>query len=107
MVDSLGFARAMGLAAALAFVGITEAAAHDFWIDGKKVDPITKKLCCGDNDCQIISLEIAHVTQVGYLREDTGEMIPWHRVQPSPDGAMWRCRWGGQTQCFFAPPVGS
>jgi hypothetical protein len=107
MLNSLAIARAIGLSATLAYAGITEAAAHDFWIDGKKVDPITKKLCCGENDCQMISLSIAHVTQVGYLLDDTGETIPWHRVQLSPDGAMWRCRWGGQTQCFFAPPLGS
>jgi hypothetical protein len=96
-----------GARGCLVLFGISKAAAHDFWIDGKKVDPIMKGLCCGENDCQMISLEIAHVTQIGYRLDDTGETIPWHRVQPSPDSAMWRCRWGGQTQCFFAPPLGS
>jgi hypothetical protein len=107
MLKSFGIGRTIGLAIAFAFAGIRAVAAHDFWIDGKKVDPITKKLCCGENDCKMISLEIAHVTRVGYRLDDTGETIPWHRVQISPDGAMWRCRWGGQTQCFFAPPLGS
>jgi hypothetical protein len=86
---------------------VPRASAHDFWIDGRHVDPATKKLCCGENDCRMVPLETAHVTHDGYRLEDTDEVIPWSRVQPSPDGAMWRCRWGGQTQCFFAPPLGS
>jgi hypothetical protein len=99
--------RTIGLAAAVALAFVSRATAHDFWIDGRKVDPATKKLCCGENDCRMVPLSEAHVTQDGYRLEDTGEIIPWRRVQPSPDGAMWRCRWGGETQCFFAPPLGS
>jgi hypothetical protein len=99
--------RVVGISAALSMPCWSGARAHDFWIDGKAVDPITKKLCCGEGDCKVISLSLAHVTHVGYRLDDTGETIPWHRVQISPDAAMWRCRWGGQTQCFFAPPLGS
>jgi hypothetical protein len=99
--------RTLGIAALVAVHCVSRASAHDFWIDGRRVDPATKKLCCGENDCRRVPLEVAHVTQDGYRLDDTQETIPWSRVQPSPDGAMWRCRWNGQTQCFFAPPVGS
>jgi hypothetical protein len=86
---------------------ITAASAHDFWIDRRKVDPLTKKLCCGENDCQIVPEDVVHITPSGYRLDDTGETIPLARVQPSPDGLTWRCRWGGQTQCFFSPMLGS
>jgi hypothetical protein len=99
--------RAIGILTLVAVAFVSSASAHDFWIDGQRVDPATKKLCCGENDCRVVPLEIAHVTQYGYRLEDTNEIIPWSRVQPSPDGAMWRCQWGGETQCFFAPPLGS
>jgi hypothetical protein len=98
----------MTLGAALVFWAMhSPAKAHDFWMDRQKVDPLTKHLCCGENDCKIVPSEIAHVTPNGYRLDDSGETIPWDHVQISPDGYMWRCRWGGETQCFFAPPPGS
>jgi hypothetical protein len=86
---------------------MTNALAHDFWIDGQRVDPQTKKLCCGENDCRIVPDSVVHITPWGYRLDDTGETIPMSRVQPSPDGLTWRCRWGGETQCFFSPNLGS
>lgn len=91
------------------------ASAHDFWISGKAVDPITKLYCCGENDCHLVPVSQAHVTKGGYLLDDTGETISWDRVQPSPDGGIWACRWGngsgelgdGSTKCFFAPVPGA
>ncbi|MBV8184800.1 MAG: hypothetical protein JOY76_08940 [Hyphomicrobiales bacterium] len=39
----------------------------------------------------------------GYLLIDTNEFIPFERVQPSPDNAIWVSRWGGTSKCFFYP----
>jgi len=30
--------------------------------------------------------------------------VPFSEALPSPDGAYWRCQWGGARKCFFAPP---
>jgi hypothetical protein len=83
------------------------AQAHDFWISGQAVDPITKKLCCGENDCRALGEDEYEIVEGGYRLKDTGEIIAYDRAQPSPDGHTWRCRWGGQTQCFFTGVRGS
>jgi hypothetical protein len=91
-------------AAALVVLACTAGAtAHERWLDGKMIDPLTKMRCCGENDCHIIPERQAHATKDGYRLDDTGELIEWPRVQPSPDGGIWACRWGGETKCFFAP----
>jgi hypothetical protein len=97
----------IGIAALVAVQFVSRASAHEFWRDARRVAPATKKLCCGENDCRSVPLEVAHATHDGYHLDDTEETIPWSRVQPSPDGEMWCGRWGAQTQYFFAPPLGS
>jgi hypothetical protein len=94
------------LAFALAYL-VLPAAAHDFWLDHSRVDPRTKLYCCGENDCHLLPVTQAHATKGGYLLDDTSETISWDRVQPSPDGGIWACRWGGETKCFFAPIPGA
>jgi hypothetical protein len=42
----------------------------------------------------------------GYLIKSRNEFIPHSEAQPSP-GGYWRCEWGGQRKCFFAPMQGS
>jgi hypothetical protein len=79
------------------------AQAHDFWKDGQKVDPVTKSACCGEKDCYVVPPSLTRVLSTGYWLIDTRELIPWSRVQPSPDGNIWRCRWIAETMCFFAP----
>jgi hypothetical protein len=97
----------MALGAALVFWAMhSPAKAHDTWLDGHKVDPQTKNLCCGENDCKIVPLEHFHATHSGWSMDDTGEIVAYSRVQPSPDGEAWRCRWGGETKCLFMPPMG-
>jgi hypothetical protein len=87
--------------------GFGSARAHDAWWNGKEVDPSTRRYCCGENDVKHLTREEVRVTTGGYRLEDTGETVPFRRVQPSPDGEFWVFRWGGQTQCFFAPPDGA
>lgn len=84
----------------------TPALAHDFWGNGQEVDPVTKQLCCGKGDAHVLDERTAIARGNGYYLKDTGETIPYGRVQPSPDGLIWAFRWGGETKCFFAP-VGS
>jgi hypothetical protein len=81
------------LAFALAYL-VLPAAAHDFWLDHSRVDPRTKLYCCGENDCHLLPVSQAHATKGGYLLDDTSETISWDRVQSSPDGGIWACRWG-------------
>ncbi len=81
------------------------AQAHEKWWNGTEVDPATKRMCCGDNDIKHLTREEVRITREGYLLHDTGETIPFARVQPSPDGEFWVFRWGSPVvaQCFFAP----
>jgi hypothetical protein len=96
-----------GIGVALAMLITHKSHAHDTWRNGNAVDPITKNLCCGQNDCFVVPLEHVHYNSLGDALIDTdGDRIPANRIQPSPDGFAWRCRWGGETKCFFAPPMG-
>ncbi len=79
------------------------AGAHDFWDNREPVDPVTKFKCCGENDCRSLAEGLVTRVDGGYQMRDTEEIITDDRVQPSPDGHFWRCVWGGQTRCFFAP----
>jgi hypothetical protein len=85
----------------LVFAG--PAAAHDYWENHEPVDPVTKFKCCGENDCRSLAEGIVTRVDGGYPMRDTLEVITDEHVQPSPDGHFWRCVWGGQTRCFFAP----
>ncbi|MGP0060257.1 MAG: hypothetical protein ACLPID_13320 [Beijerinckiaceae bacterium] len=87
---------------ALTFAG-SVAVAHDFWDNGDPVDPVTKFKCCGENDCLSLAEDLVTRVEGGFLFRDTQEIITDDHVQPSPDGHFWRCVWGGQTRCFFAP----
>jgi hypothetical protein len=68
--------RAIGIFALVAVEFVSRGSAHDFWPDSRRVDPATKKLCCGENDSWMVPLEVAHVTQYGYRLDDTNEIIP-------------------------------
>jgi hypothetical protein len=86
-------------------LGSTSALAHEKWWDGKEVDPVTKRYCCGDNDIKHLEPSEVHVRPDGYKLDDSGETVPYAQAQPSPDGEYWVFRWGNpvRTQCFFAP----
>jgi hypothetical protein len=103
------------LVIALSSGPIFPAFAHDFWDNKQRVDPVTKKLCCGQNDCR--KLQPSDVRQV----DDGWEILDldkiWRTVsiastQPSPDGKFYVCEYGwgldpetprGHIKCFFAP----
>jgi hypothetical protein len=97
------------LAACVLLLSTVAVLAHDKWWNGKEVDPSTKRYCCGDHDIKHLEPNQVRVVPGGYKLEDTGEVIPEDRTQPSPDGEYWVFRWGidNQTQCFFAPLMGT
>jgi hypothetical protein len=97
--------RVSALCLGLCCLAAGPAAAHDHWWNGKEVDPITKRVCCGDNDAKHLDKSQVQVVKGGYRLLDTGEFVPFAHAQPSVDGEYWVFRWGNprKTQCFFAP----
>ncbi|MFI5016255.1 MAG: hypothetical protein ACHQAY_28305 [Hyphomicrobiales bacterium] len=93
--------RKLAIAAIAALTG--PASAHDFWSDGRRVDPLTKNLCCSGADTKELDPSLVKAEPGGFRLTDTNEFIPFARVQPSPDNAIWVSRWGGQSKCFFYP----
>jgi hypothetical protein len=82
----------------------TEALAHDSWISRGGHRNAAGEWCCGEGDCFIVPSEQVSVTAQGYSLFKS-ETVPFSEVQPSPDGAYWRCkRPDGSRRCFFAPP---
>ena len=100
----------LGLVRGLVLLGLVSGSgaglAHDRWWNGKEVDPVTKRVCCGDNDVKHLEKTQVRVLPSGYQLLDTGEIVSFDHAQPSVDGEYWVFRWGNprQTQCFFAPP---
>jgi hypothetical protein len=87
-------------------IALRSAHAHDYWSNGKRVDPVTKNLCCDGGDTKELDPHTVIEEQGGFRLLDTGEFIPFDRVQPSPDNSIWASRWGfprPSTQCFFYP----
>lgn len=93
---------ALSIAFLLIFSGITFA--HDGWINLGGYRNAAGELCCGERDCYELPDGDVMVTDVGYFVRSVNETVPFHEVQPSPDGRYWRCQWGGARKCFFAPP---
>ena len=105
--------------------GATVALAHDSWISRgglRGVGPAAGEWCCGDGDCAMLAPNAVHIRSDGYevdgygtitfgdrtITERYKEVVPESEIQPSPDGAFWRCkRPDGSRRCFFAPPQGS
>jgi hypothetical protein len=64
------------------------------------------ELCYGERDCAVVpGVRAVSVPAPGYRLPD-GEFVPQSEALPSPDGQFWRCVWGGERKCFFAPPMG-
>jgi hypothetical protein len=94
--------------------------AHDSWISrGGLRNPFTNDWCCGEGDCGVMVSGMISAGRDGYsldanfeigsgegaIREHIREFVPYSESQPSPDGAVWRCkRSDGTRRCFFAPP---
>ena len=114
------------LVAAFVFLVPVIARAHE-WYSGTH-DPVTGGGCCGGHDCAALELEPGMLTgeAEGYRLRLTLEqarrinpqrfepldvLIPWGRIQPSPDGNFHLCiparraSWmPADLYCFFAPP---
>jgi hypothetical protein len=76
---------------------------HDSWISRGFFRNANGEFCCGVGDCFIVPTEQIKVTATGY-RLFGHEIVPYTEVQPSADGAYWRCkRPDGSRRCFFAP----
>lgn len=76
------------------------------WIQRDGYKNAAGELCCGERDCFEIEADNVKAVDGGYLIKSTNEFIPHNEAQPSP-GGYWRCQWGGQRKCFFAPISGS
>lgn len=95
---------------ALAFaLLIGPAVAHDAadWIRQGDYKNGVGELCCGERDCSVLDDSDIRITAAGYFIKSINETVPFSEAAPSPNGRYWRCYWGGQRKCFFAPPPGS
>lgn len=95
---------------------LTPALAHGpaEWIQREGLKNAAGELCCGERDCFELDSTDVKIVPGGYLVTLHGpegaiskETIPQSEAQPSPTGTYWRCQWGGQRKCFFAPVPGS
>jgi len=89
---------------ALAFPALAHGPAE--WIQRGAYKNAVGELCCGERDCGEIAADDVKAVPGGYLIKSRNEFIPHSEAQPSP-GGYWRCEWGGQRKCFFAPMQGS
>lgn len=112
------------LAGAVIILALTKAHAHGpaQWIQDGNYKNGADELCCGERDCgELVAGKVVayadgyHVDAIFRITTTTGtiideevhETVPYSQSTPSPDGVYWRCRWGGERKCFFAPPPGS
>jgi hypothetical protein len=77
--------------------------AHDEWVNHQEVDPVTKSLCCDGSDTKIADDIVKSAVGGVSFTDRPGEIIPFARIQPSPDGHWWRSVWGGEVRCVFGP----
>ena len=85
---------------------LTPALAHGpaEWIQRGDYRNAAGELCCGERDCFELAPGDVEIKYNGYFIRTRNELVPFNEAQPSPDGAYWRCQWGGMRKCFFAPP---
>lgn len=91
---------------AMAMLSLQFAYAHGpaEWIQRGGFKNAMGELCCGERDCFELSEADVKITPAGYFVVSIKETIPFSEATPSPTGTYWRCQWGGQRKCFFAPP---
>lgn len=82
--------------------------AHEFptdWIGQERRTNDRNELCCGAGvDCHDFAAQQMTITPQGFAFPDEPEnIIPFAKFAPSADARFWRCRWGGETKCVFAP----
>ena len=72
------------------------------WIGQGRLKNAAGHLCCGAGDCFPFDAAKIKTTPQGYVFPD-GQIVPFDKAAPSIDRSFWRCRWGGETKCVFAP----
>ena len=98
-----------GFAIGITLVVMAVARAHGpaEWIQRGGFKNLAGELCCCEHDCFELSDSDVRITAAGYFIVSIKEPVPFSDATPSPDGRYWRCAWGGQRKCFFAPPGSS
>lgn len=100
---------ALALACSLLIAcGLRGGLAHDNpdnWIGQERVKNGKGELCCGEGDCFHFEASQIKTTPQGYVFPD-GQVVPFNKAAPSVDKFFWRCIWGGETKCVFAPVGG-
>lgn len=99
-----------GIALACALLiacGVRGGLAHENptdWIGQEKVKNGKGELCCGEGDCFPFDARQMITTPAGVaFPDEPNNIIPFNKFGPSVDKFYWRCRWGGETKCVFAP----
>ena len=92
------------------------------WIQDGAFKNAVGELCCGENDCGLMSGGTVVRVPGGYQvdavftgRNRAGAefsfpvkgFIADEHATPSPTGDYWACSWGGQVKCFFVVLPGS
>ena len=93
---------AIGLA--LAFPALAHENPTD-WIGQERRTNAKNELCCGAGvDCFPVDARKMIHTPLGFaFPDEPTNIIPFVKFAPSADQFFWRCRWGGETKCVFAP----
>lgn len=123
MTRAILIALGLLLLAPLLLYPLARAEAHDSWISRGGLRNPAGEWCCGDGDCALMDPKTVTSTSRGYHFNGIGrinpgsstetvetydELIREREIQPSPDGAYWRCkRPDGSRRCVFGPPPGS
>jgi hypothetical protein len=108
-IESKTRRRARNAICAVALLFANHASAHESWLNGSEVDPITKGICCGIDDTKLADhLVRANANGSIWFIDIPGVLILPERIQPSPDGHWWRSVTfgveGGITiHCVFGP----
>lgn len=79
--------------------------AHDNptdWIGQERRTNAAGVLCCGKGDCTPFTVDQVKVMPDGYHFPD-GDIVPFDKTAPSVDHFYYKCVWGAERKCTFAP----
>jgi hypothetical protein len=92
------------------------------WVQDGNYKNAVGELCCGENDCGLMTSGVVVRVQGGYQVDAlfTGKnrqgvefifpvtgFVKDEDATPSPTGDYWACSWGGALRCFFVVLPGS
>lgn len=99
-VPALGIA--FGILAALLIGNVKAHDDPENWIGVERRTNAVGQICCGRGDCTSYSVDQVKIQPDGYHFPD-GDVIPFGKAAPSIDHFYWKCAWGGEIKCVFAP----